>query len=34
VIGTTTVYRYVTEAVELLADLAPTLAEAVRAGSI
>lgn len=32
-IGTTTVYRYVTEAVELLAALAPTLAEAVRAAS-
>ncbi|WP_235613927.1 transposase family protein [Streptomyces olivochromogenes] len=33
-IGTTTVYRYVTEAVELLAALAPTLAEAVQAASI
>ncbi|CAM5452566.1 IS5 family transposase [Streptomyces canus] len=33
-IGTTTVYRYVTEAVELLAALAPTLAEAVRAASM
>ncbi|MET9088881.1 IS5 family transposase [Streptomyces sp. NPDC004237] len=32
-VGTTTVYRYVTEAVELLAALAPTLAEAVRAAS-
>ncbi|MFE5512345.1 transposase family protein [Streptomyces sp. NPDC056529] len=29
-IGTTTAYRYVTEAVELLAALAPSLAEAVR----
>ncbi|MFE1271410.1 transposase family protein [Streptomyces sp. NPDC058757] len=29
-IGTTTAYRYVTEAVELLAVLAPSLAEAVR----
>ena len=28
-IGTTTVYRYVTEAVEVLTALAPTLAEAV-----
>lgn len=33
-IGTTTVYRYVTEAVDLLAVLAPTLAEAVRAASM
>ncbi|WP_369251056.1 IS5 family transposase [Streptomyces sp. R41] len=33
-IGTTTVYRYVTEAVELLAALAPTLTEAVRAASM
>lgn len=33
-IGTTTVYRYVTEAVELLAALAPTLAEAMRAASM
>lgn len=33
-IGTTTVYRYITEAVELLAALAPTLAEAVRAASM
>ncbi|WSQ06366.1 IS5 family transposase [Streptomyces sp. NBC_01231] len=33
-IGTTTVYRYVTETVELLAALAPTLAEAVRAASM
>ncbi|GEC10250.1 hypothetical protein SSP24_79050 [Streptomyces spinoverrucosus] len=32
-VGTTTVYRYVTEAVELLAALAPTLAEAVRTAS-
>ncbi|MFE3497819.1 transposase family protein [Streptomyces sp. NPDC059175] len=32
-IGTTTVYRYVTEAVGLLADLAPTLADAVRTAS-
>ncbi|MER7196012.1 IS5 family transposase [Streptomyces flaveolus] len=32
-IGTTTAYRYVTEAVNLLAALAPTLAEAVRAAS-
>ncbi len=32
--GTTTVYRYVTEAVELLAALAPTLAKAVRAASM
>ena len=33
-IGTTTVYRYITEAIELLAALAPTLAEAVRAASM
>ncbi|GHE58892.1 transposase [Streptomyces capitiformicae] len=33
-IGTTTVYRYITEAVELLATLAPTLAEAVQAASM
>lgn len=33
-IDITTVYRYVTEAVELLAALAPTLAEAVRATSM
>jgi hypothetical protein len=33
-IGTTTVYRYVTEAVELLAALAPTLTEAMRAASM
>ncbi|MCZ4602317.1 IS5 family transposase [Streptomyces sp. Lzd4kr] len=33
-IGTTTVYRYINEAVELLAALAPTLAEAVRAASM
>ncbi|WP_409470761.1 IS5 family transposase [Streptomyces sp. HC307] len=32
-IGTTTAYRYVTEAVEILAALAPTLAEAVRTAS-
>ncbi|WP_306320353.1 MULTISPECIES: IS5 family transposase [unclassified Streptomyces] len=32
-IGTTTAYRYITEAVELLADLAPTLTEAVRVAS-
>lgn len=31
-VGTTTAYRYVTEAVEVLAALAPTLAEAVRGG--
>ncbi|MFD8847582.1 transposase family protein [Streptomyces sp. NPDC059604] len=29
-VGTTTAYRYTTEAVELLADLAPTLADAMR----
>lgn len=33
-IGTTTVYRYITAAVELLTALAPTLTEAVRAASI
>jgi hypothetical protein len=33
-IGITTVYRYVTEAVALLAALTPTLAEAVRAASM
>jgi hypothetical protein len=33
-IGTTTAYRYVTEAVDLLAALAPTLADAVRAASM
>ncbi|MEU5047425.1 IS5 family transposase [Streptomyces griseorubiginosus] len=33
-IGTTTVYRYITEAVDLLAALAPTLAEAMRAASM
>ncbi|MEU3282080.1 IS5 family transposase [Streptomyces antibioticus] len=33
-VGTTTVYRYVNQAVELLAALAPTLAEAVRAASM
>ncbi|MFD8525651.1 transposase family protein [Streptomyces capillispiralis] len=32
-IGTTTAYRYVTEAVELLAALAPALAEAARTAS-
>ncbi|MFF5040127.1 transposase family protein [Streptomyces nigra] len=32
-IGTTTAYRYATEAVELLAALAPTLAEAIRVAS-
>ncbi|MFI0827242.1 IS5 family transposase [Streptomyces roseolus] len=32
-IGTTTAYRYVTEAVDLLADLAPTLADVVRTAS-
>jgi hypothetical protein len=32
-VGTTTAYRYVTEAVELLAALAPTLAEAARTAS-
>ncbi|GAA0933540.1 IS5 family transposase [Streptomyces thermoalcalitolerans] len=32
-IGTTTAYRYVTEAVELLAALAPTLADALRTAS-
>ncbi|MCZ7433352.1 IS5 family transposase [Streptomyces sp. WMMC1477] len=32
-IGTSTVYRYINEAVELLAALAPTLAEAVRTAS-
>jgi hypothetical protein len=32
-VGTTTAYRYVTEAVDLLAALAPTLADAVRAAS-
>jgi hypothetical protein len=33
-IGTTTAYRYITEAVDLLAGLAPTLAEAARAASM
>ncbi|MCN9244539.1 transposase family protein [Streptomyces sp. RY43-2] len=33
-VGTTTAYRYVTEAVELLAALAPSLADAVRAASM
>nr|WP_155073931.1 transposase family protein [Streptomyces taklimakanensis] len=32
-IGTTTAYRYITEAVEVLAALAPTLADAARAAS-
>ncbi|MFG1808547.1 IS5 family transposase [Streptomyces sp. NPDC049040] len=32
-VGITTAYRYVTEAVDLLAALAPTLADAVRAAS-
>ncbi|MFI7406006.1 transposase family protein [Streptomyces sp. NPDC049541] len=32
-VGTTTAYRYVTEAVDLLAALAPALADAVRAAS-
>lgn len=32
-VGTTTAYRYVTEAVDLLATLAPTLADAVRTAS-
>ncbi len=32
-VGTTTAYRYVTEAVDLLTALAPTLADAVRAAS-
>lgn len=32
-IGTATAYRYVTEAVALLADLAPTLADAMRVAS-
>ncbi|MQS06011.1 IS5 family transposase [Streptomyces alkaliphilus] len=32
-IGTATAYRYITEAVEVLAALAPTLAEAVRTAS-
>ncbi|MGW7465331.1 transposase family protein [Streptomyces xantholiticus] len=33
-VGTTTAYRYVTEAVDLLAALAPTLADVVRAASV
>jgi len=33
-VGTTTAYRYITEAVDLLAALAPTLAEAARAASM
>jgi hypothetical protein len=33
-VGTTTAYRYVTEAVELLATLAPSLADAVRTASV
>lgn len=32
-VGTTTAYRYITEAVEVLATLAPSLAEAVRTAS-
>ncbi len=32
-IGTTTAYRYITEAVDLLAALAPSLADAVRVAS-
>ncbi|WP_030993466.1 IS5/IS1182 family transposase [Streptomyces sp. NRRL WC-3744] len=32
-VGITTAYRYVTEAVELLADLAPTLTDVIRAAS-
>lgn len=32
-IGTTTAYRYVAEAVEILASHAPTLAEAIRIAS-
>jgi hypothetical protein len=32
-IGTTTAYRYITEAVQVLSGLAPTLAEAVRTAS-
>ncbi|MFJ7237646.1 IS5 family transposase [Streptomyces olivaceus] len=32
-IGTTTAYRYITEAVEVLAALAPTLTEAIRTAS-
>ncbi len=33
-VGTTTAYRYVTEAVELLAGLAPSLADAVRTAPV
>jgi DDE superfamily endonuclease/Helix-turn-helix of DDE superfamily endonuclease len=33
-VGTTTAYRYVTEAVDLLAALAPSLADAVRTASV
>jgi hypothetical protein len=33
-VGTTTAYRYVTEAVELLAALAPSLTETVRTASV
>lgn len=33
-VGTTTAYRYVTEAVELLGTLAPSLADAVRTASV
>lgn len=32
-VGTTTAYRYIAEAVDILAALAPTLAEAVRTAS-
>lgn len=32
-IGTTTAYRYTTETIDLLASLAPTLAEVTRAAS-
>ncbi|MGY5014218.1 transposase family protein [Streptomyces sp. 900105755] len=34
IVGTTTAYRYTTEAVDLLAELAPTLAETVRTASM
>jgi hypothetical protein len=33
-VGTTTAYRYVTEAVDLLAALAPSVADAVRTASV
>ncbi|MEY9988179.1 hypothetical protein ABIE67_000211 [Streptomyces sp. V4I8] len=33
-VGTSTVYRYISEAVDLLATLAPTLDEAVQAASV